>query len=101
MKNLTLGAACALMLLASPPAARTAAGPHRPFTLDDEMKLRSIVAAAIAPDGEQVAYVVSTPSLVTNEHEPALYVIPAQGGAPVRLAETLRVFNTPAPAPRL
>jgi len=44
------------------------------FTLADEMKLRSIVDVKISPDGERVAYVVSTPNLDTNQHDAALYV---------------------------
>lgn len=73
----------------------------RPFALDDEMKLRSIVDVKIAPNGERVAYVVSTPNLTKNEHEAALYVVPANGGSPKRLGEKIRIFNIPRPAPQL
>jgi dipeptidyl aminopeptidase/acylaminoacyl peptidase len=73
----------------------------RNFTVDDEMKFRSIVDVKISPDGKRVAYVVSTPSLAKNEHEAALYVVPSDGGASVRLGETVRILNTPLPAPRL
>ena len=65
------------------------------------MKFRAIMDVRIAPDGERVAYVVSTPSLAKNEHEGVLYVISARGGAPARLAETIKIFNTPVPLPRL
>ncbi len=71
------------------------------MTVDDEMKFRAIVDVRIAPDGEKVAYVVSTPSLPKNEHEAALYVVPASGGAPAQLGRTLKIFNTPTPQPRL
>src|SRR5436190_10350970 len=102
MKILILRAGCAaLALVLASTGAHTAAGTPHPFTLDDEMKLRAIVDARISPDGEQVAYVVSTPSLVKNEHEGGLYVVSSSGGAPSRLGETLHIFNTPAPAPRL
>jgi dipeptidyl aminopeptidase/acylaminoacyl peptidase len=67
----------------------------RPFTLDDEMKLRSIVDVKISPDGERVAYVVSTPNLTKNEHEAALYM------GTTRLAEKLRILNKPLPKPGL
>jgi dipeptidyl aminopeptidase/acylaminoacyl peptidase len=73
----------------------------RPFTVDDGMKLRSIVDVRISPDGNRVAYVVSTPSLARNEHEAALYVVPSRGGAPARLGESIKILNTPLPAPRL
>ena len=42
-----------LALLAAPAMAEL-----RPVTVDDLMKLRSIVDVKIAPDGEQVAYIV-------------------------------------------
>ena len=67
----------------------------RTFTVDDEMKLRSIVDVKISPDGKRVAYVVSTPSLAKNEHEAALYVVPSDGGGSVRLGETLIYRKTP------
>ena len=70
-------------------------------TVDDLMKLRTIVDVEISPDGEHVAYAVSTPSLERNAHEGALYVVAARGGPSRQLAESARVFNTPAPAPKL
>ncbi|HUO84388.1 MAG TPA: S9 family peptidase [Thermoanaerobaculia bacterium] len=73
----------------------------RPVTVEDEMRLRSIVDVKIAPDGRRVAYVVSTPSLEKNEHLPELFVVATGGGKAVRLAEGLRILNTPLPAPRL
>jgi dipeptidyl aminopeptidase/acylaminoacyl peptidase len=73
----------------------------RAVTVDDLMALRSIVDVKIAPNGERVAYVVSTPSLPKNEHEAALFVVPAAGGAAIRLGESLHILNTTVPAPRL
>ena len=73
----------------------------RPIAVDDLMKLRSIVDVQIAPDGQRVAYVVSTPNLLKNEHEAALFVVAATGGTPERLGETVRIFNTPSPRPQL
>ena len=79
MKNLSRSAVAAAWALLS---AAAAAAPLRPVTMDDEMKFRAIVDVKIAPDGERVAYVVSTPSLSKNEHEAALYVVSARGGPP-------------------
>ena len=58
----------------------TSAQSRRPVTVDDLMKLRAIVDVRISPDGEHVAYVTSVPSLPTNEHDGALFVVPATGG---------------------
>ena len=63
---------------AAPTAARV--------TVDDLMKLRTIVDVEISPDGRSVAYAVSTPSLELNAHEVALFVVPATGGAPTPVA---------------
>lgn len=72
-----------------------------PVTVDNLMSLRSIVDVKISPDGERVAYVVSTPSLARDEHEAAIWVVPAAGGAPTRIGEALHIFNAPLPAPKL
>jgi dipeptidyl aminopeptidase/acylaminoacyl peptidase len=71
------------------------------FTLDDELKMRTIVDVRIAPDGQHVAYVVSTPSLARNEHEAALFVVPSGGGPSRRVGEDVRIFNTPVPRPQI
>lgn len=70
-------------------------------TVDDLMKLRSIVDVRISPEGDRVAYVVSTPSLERNAHEAAIYVVATRGGDARRLAEGTRVFSPRVPAPKL
>src|ERR1051325_6478944 len=70
-------------------AAATAAGPARAAEL-----------GRFPPDGALVAYTVSTPSLEKNEHQVALYVVPSSGGESQRLEESVRILNTPLPAPR-
>ena len=72
-----------------------------PVTVDDLMHLRSISDVRISPDGQQIAYVVCTPSFETAAHEGILYRIPAAGGTPVRLTFGTRIFNRPLPAPWL
>ena len=74
---------------------------RRPVTVDDLMKLRAIVDVRISPDGELVAYVVSTPVLPRNEHEGALFVVPVRGGTARRIGEDVHIFNVPSPVPRI
>src|SRR5262245_27547215 len=74
---------------------------RRPVTMDDLMKLASIVDVKISPQGDRVAYVVSRPSVEKNAHEPALYVVSTSGGEPRRIAESARILNTPLPSPKL
>src|SRR5882757_1835286 len=87
--------------LAAAAASLALAPASRPVTIDDLMKLRAIVDVRIAPDGERVAYVVSTPSLPKNEHEAALFIVPAAGGRPARIGEAVGIFNVPTPRPQL
>ena len=70
-------------------------------TVDDLMKLSSISDVRISPDGKRIAYVVSTPSLERAEHVPVLYVVPAEGGSPLRMTRSTRIFNKPLPTPCL
>jgi dipeptidyl aminopeptidase/acylaminoacyl peptidase len=70
-------------------------------TVDALMRLRSISDVKISPDGKQIAYVVSTPSLETAGHEAVLYRIPVAGGTPLRLTYRTRIFNKPLPSPWL
>jgi len=93
---LALVSAGVLVTLALP-----AAQPKPPISVDDLMKLRSIVDVQMAPDGTRVAYVVSTPNLARNEHEAALFVVSSAGGTPSRLGETVHIFNIPTPRPQL
>ena len=73
----------------------------RPVTVDDLMRLRTVSDVRISPDGERVAYVVSTPSLEGNAFDPVLYVVPAEGGTPLRLTYRARIANRPVPIPNL
>jgi dipeptidyl aminopeptidase/acylaminoacyl peptidase len=79
----------------------TAAAPATKVTVDDLMRLRTIVDAKISPDARVVAFVVSTPSVEKDEHDAVLYVVPAAGGTPARLAGSARILNVPLPTPRL
>jgi dipeptidyl aminopeptidase/acylaminoacyl peptidase len=93
MARLLAIAAALVSMAGTAPAARV--------TVDDLMRLRTIVDVKISPDASVVAFVVSTPSLEKDEHEAMLCVVPAGGGAPARLAAGARILNVPLPAPRL
>jgi dipeptidyl aminopeptidase/acylaminoacyl peptidase len=92
----TRAAAAAVLSLLLCEAARAAK-----VTVDDLMKVRSVLDVRISPDGQSVAYAVSTPSLERNAQEAALFVVPARGGTSRRIAEGAKVFGTNLPAPRL
>ncbi|HMC22353.1 MAG TPA: S9 family peptidase, partial [Thermoanaerobaculia bacterium] len=72
---------------------------QRPFTLDDEMKLRSIVDVKISPDGERVAYVVSTPNLgerASRPHSSSVSLGERSQGGSDRARRPLAAGETPA-----
>ena len=71
------------------------------FTLDDEMAMRSIIDVRIAPNGQRVAYVVSTPSLTKNEHDAALFVVSSRGGPAEQIGTDVHIFNPTVPRPQL
>jgi dipeptidyl aminopeptidase/acylaminoacyl peptidase len=73
----------------------------RAVSVDDLMALSTINDVEIAPTGDRVAYTVSTPSIPTNTHETALFMLPVEGGAPVRLGAEAKIFVPALPAPRL
>jgi dipeptidyl aminopeptidase/acylaminoacyl peptidase len=98
LRRTSIGLVSAAVVVA---LAHPAGQPKRPISVDDLMKLRSIVDVQIAPDGQRVAYVVSTPNLPRNEHDAALFVVPAAGGASVRMGEAVHIFNIPTPRPQL
>jgi dipeptidyl aminopeptidase/acylaminoacyl peptidase len=99
MPNRAFLAVCLALLVA--PRIAGGAVAARPVTVGDLMGLRSISDVRISPDGRQVAYVVSQPSLEKNEHDAVLYLVPVAGGAPARLTYGTRLFNKPRPAPHL
>jgi dipeptidyl aminopeptidase/acylaminoacyl peptidase len=74
---------------------------RRRVTIDDLMSLKTINDIEISPSGDRIAYVVSTPSLSSNTHEAALFLVPAGGGTSTRLASEVRMFVPALPAPRL
>jgi dipeptidyl aminopeptidase/acylaminoacyl peptidase len=73
----------------------------RPVTIDDLMRMRAMSDVRISPDGERIAYVVSEASFERNAYEPAIFVVPSAGGAPMELTLSVRIFNRPLPAARL
>ena len=95
------GSIGAVVLVAFASVLPLGAQSSRKVTIDDLMSLRTINDLEISPGGDQIAYTVSTPSVARNAHEPALFVIPVNGGAPKQLAETYRIFTPALPAPRV
>ncbi len=56
-----------------------------PFTFDTMMRLARIDQPRISPDGKMVAFTVRTVDLPNNTVPAQIYVMPLNGGAPLRL----------------
>jgi dipeptidyl aminopeptidase/acylaminoacyl peptidase len=90
-----------LLLLCAIASSSIAQEGTRKVTVDDLMRLRTIVDVKLSPDASRVAYVVSQPSVARNAHEPELFVVPVAGGTSLRLAASARLFTPALPAVRL
>jgi dipeptidyl aminopeptidase/acylaminoacyl peptidase len=69
--------------------------------MNDLMNLAVVIDAKISPDGRQVAYVTSRPSVARNVHEAEVFVVPSDGGPALRIAANQKVFTGSLPSPRL
>ena len=75
-------AAIALMLLAPLPA--SAADP-RPLKIEDQFAIKSVGDPRVSPDGEWVAYTVTSQDLKGDKSDTDIYLVPAGGGEPLRV----------------
>lgn len=66
---------------------RIALGGRRPFTPEDLLAIRTPSGVQPSPDGSRVAYVVEELSAGQDSAPATIYLVPAKGGASVRLAE--------------
>src|SRR5262245_12431152 len=73
----------------------------RQLTVDDLMRLRTILEVKIAPDGRRVAYVVSQPVVERNAHQAQIFVVATGGGSPSPVASDAHVFTPALPVARL
>jgi dipeptidyl aminopeptidase/acylaminoacyl peptidase len=56
-----------------------------PFTFDAMMKLARIDEPQVSPDGKAVVFTVQTVDMASNTKPTQIYIVPIDGGAPVRL----------------
>ncbi|HEX4683451.1 MAG TPA: hypothetical protein VH277_12115, partial [Gemmatimonadaceae bacterium] len=75
-------------------AAQQSQGRH-PFTPVDWYKVTQVAAPALSPDGGKVAFTVTTVRESENRRHSEVWVVPTQGGAPLRY--TSPSFESSAP----
>ena len=66
-------------------AAGYASGGARLFTIEEVMAVRSVADARFSPDGLRIVYSVGENDSNANVGRSSLWVVPAGGGAPLRL----------------
>jgi dipeptidyl aminopeptidase/acylaminoacyl peptidase len=65
--------------------AQTAPAVSHPITIDDYFQVREAADPQISPDGQWVAYTVSTQSLQDDEEKTRIWMVPAAGGDAVAM----------------
>lgn len=83
----------ALALLLVPPAFSQAA--KRALTIDDFFDLATIRDPRVSPDGEWIAYTVTTTDLEKDASETRLWMVPAAGGEPIPM--TAKGYSASSP----
>lgn len=73
-----------------------AAQARRPPTIDDFFAIRDVRAPQISPDGEWVAYTVTTVDTKADKRQTRVWIAPADGGAPLAMTAA----GSSASAPR-
>jgi dipeptidyl aminopeptidase/acylaminoacyl peptidase len=76
--------AAALVLLVLPAVSAAQQKAPRAFTPDDWYRVTTVSAPAMAPDGRQVAFTVTTVATAENKRHSEVWVVDVAGGAPVR-----------------
>ncbi|HEY7306178.1 MAG TPA: S9 family peptidase [Bryobacteraceae bacterium] len=77
-----IAALCAFVLAMLPTLAQAA---KAPFTFDMMMRLARIDDPQLSPDGKKVAFTVQTVDMPNNAKPTQIYVVPVEGGTPLRL----------------
>ena len=67
--------------------AASAAYAQHPITFEDLASIHRIGAPQVSPDGQWIAYSTSTPDLAANKSNSAVFILPAAGGAPRKIAD--------------
>lgn len=73
---------CALLSAATTACAYAA---KAPFSFEAMMKLARIDEPQVSPDGKLIAFTVQTVDMASNTKPTQIYVVPVDGGAPLRL----------------
>jgi len=85
-----------LALLLLPLLVATTVFAQHPLRFEDLVSFHRIGAPQVSPDGQWIAYDISTPDLATNKSTSAVYLVPAAGGTPKLISDDKHQDNGPA-----
>jgi dipeptidyl aminopeptidase/acylaminoacyl peptidase len=94
MKTWLFGIACLLILHPGAMAQQ-----KRPLQVDDIFHLRNVSDARISPDGAWIAYAVSRLDREKDAGDTDIYMVPFQGGEPIRLTTSDKSERAPRWSP--
>ena len=94
MKRTVAGSFSWLLLVLISASGASAAG-KRPMTVDDLFRFRRVADPQMSPDGNTVAYVVTTVDLAGNKTSSALWLAPTGNGAPRQFTSTTKKDRHP------
>ena len=97
MRSFRLAAPVTLFVAAAAAAQQqpASAGGRHPFTPADWYKITQVSAPALSPEGDKVAFTVTTVREAENKRHSEVWVVPTAGGAPARY--TSPAFESTAP----
>ncbi len=83
-----------LVAAAGPVAAQT-----RPMEIEDQYRIKRVSGAQISPDGEWVAYTISTTNLEKDKSKSQIWMVSTQGGNPIPLTMSSESVGGPKWSP--
>ena len=90
-----VGAAVAAVLASALPTSATAQSAPRPLTVDDMFSVQRVGGPQVSPEGDWVAYTVSTTSLEDERSTTRVWMVPATGGDPIPLTAQGKSASSP------
>src|ERR1700759_2439955 len=86
-RGMTVGAVVAVVCVGGGAAGAQAqsGGGLRAITLEDQFAIKAVEGPRISPEGKWVAYTVTTTSLIKDETEQRIWMVPFAGGDAIAL----------------
>lgn len=74
-------------------------GSKRPMMPEDLYRLNQVSDPQVSPDGKWIAYTISVPDLKRNSFNSDIWLIPVEGGNPIKLTSSPKADHSPRWSP--